>query len=150
MGNLGWDSPKDLLTQRASQVLSDAGIQPSKYKNLVAMTGKDGKGSAAELCFETPADFINARPAIRELNISFIEERHVWMDAKKTRASIYPARIVHRMAEVLADIEATMTSPSKIVKFLKGKFINVGGQRVGHTMKGEWKWTARAISNLFL
>ena len=47
----------------------------------------------------------------------FIEGRHVRMDAKKTRAEMYPARIVHRMAEVLADIEATMTSPSEIVKF---------------------------------
>ena len=45
------------------------------------------------------------------------------------------------MAEALTDLEQGCEPPKEIEKFLNGKFIKVGGDRVGYTYKGDWKWT---------
>ena len=49
------------------------------------------------------------------------------------------------MAEVLNEIEQGLANPQEVQKYLNGKFIKVGGNRVGYTFKGEWKWTTWAI-----
>ena len=45
------------------------------------------------------------------------------------------------MGEFLEDVEASREAPGKVEVFRNGKFVKVGGTRVGFTYKGSWKWT---------
>ena len=55
-----------------------------------------------------------------------------------------PARIVHRMAEFLEEMEASQSSSLPIEKKLMGKTIEVGRKRVGRVINGVWHWDAFA------
>ena len=55
----------------------------------------------------------------------------MWLDAKKERSELRPARLVHRAAECLEDVEASREDKAPIVQDLIGKVIKVGGSRVG-------------------
>lgn len=147
MGNLGWDTPKALLLERAQAVLQEAGVDPAAYTNLVPTTGKDGTGSMAQLCFSRPDLLQSSRLAVLALGKSFSTDgqvRSVWLEAKKERAELRPSRIVHRMEDILTDIEQGRPDTVEIEKVMNGKYIKVGGRRAGYIYKGEWKWTAWA------
>ena len=65
-----------------------------------------------------------------------------WLDvAKDTR----PAKIVHRMHDFLSEAETGMSPSLHVEKVMIGKLINVGGQKVGFTLKGAWVWTRRGM-----
>ena len=51
IGNLGWDTDSAVLTQRARQVLEEAGMSSDKYSHIAAAVGRQGKGSAVEIHF---------------------------------------------------------------------------------------------------
>ena len=74
------------------------------------------------------------------------QEYNYWLNAKKERSETRPGRIVKRMETCLCDVEAGMESPLAVEEVMNGKFIRVGGNRVGYTFHGEWKWTAYANS----
>ena len=148
IGNLGWDTPKALLLERAGAVLTQAGIDPSDHTSPSAVTGKDLKGSRVELRFHTPERLQSARLAVRALGKTFTEgERkyYVWLDAKKEKNETKPRRIVHRMAECLEDVEAGRDDKLDVTKVLNTKFIKVGPHRVGYVFKSEWKFTRWGI-----
>ena len=146
IGNLGWDTSGTDLMQRAKEVLSDAGIAPDSFSNLCAVTYKGDKGSSAQLCFKQPSQLQHANLAVRALNRSYTQGRYAYLDVKKERAELRPGQIVKRLAEFLVDAEAAMDTPLKIEAFANGKFVKVGGTRVGFTFRGEWKWTQYAIA----
>ena len=52
-----------------------------------------------------------------------------------------PRIIVIRVGEFLEELESKKEQPAKVEVFRNGKFVKVGGTRVGYTYKGEWKWT---------
>ena len=146
IGNLGWDSPSSELMDRAKKVLADAGVSGETYSNLCAITFKGDKGSSVQLCFQNPSLLQHASLAVRALRQSFSEERFVYLDVRKEQAERRPARVVSRMADFMADVEAGMEPPLAIEKVMNGKFVKVGGKRIGFTFKGEWKWTDYAIT----
>ena len=146
IGNLGWDTDSKTLVERARQVLQDAAVDSSKFVGPVAITGRNGKGSMAELCFTQPQDPQAAKLAVATLGKSFSGERVVWLDTKRERSERRPARIVHRMEEILTDVEAAMPEPMAVEKFLNGKYVKTGGKRAGYTLKGEWIWTQHAMT----
>ena len=137
MGNLGWNTDEKTIEERALAVLTEAGVDASWYSGLNA-TRKEG--SLAELCFNSAEQLQRARLLVRSLRKTFSDDRVVWLDVKKSREEMRPARIVHRMAECVTDFEASQSSPLAVDKQLNGKYIKVGTDRIGQVIRGEWKW----------
>ena len=104
-GNLGWDTESTVLLQRAKQALETAGIQNEAWDNLVAAVGRSDRGSACEVVFRDAGALATARMQMRARPTTFSPpDRPVWLDAKKTRQELRPARQVHRAAECLKDL----------------------------------------------
>ena len=146
IGNLGWDTPRSVIMERAKQVFTDAGVSPESFSSLCAITFKDDKGSTAQLCFNQPAQLQVAGLAVRALNRTYQQGRYVFLDVRKELSEWRPGQIVRRMADFLGDVEAARTDRLEIKPFMNGKFVKVGGDRVGFTFKGEWKWTQFAVT----
>ena len=99
----------------------------------------------AELVFSTPDALQRARVLVRAIQKSFSQDdggrnRFVWLDVKKTTEEMRPARIVHRVAEAIQEIEATQSAPLQVDKKLYGKIVEVGGRKVGQVRNGTWVW----------
>ena len=109
------------------------------------MTNKDDKGSAVMLAFNQPTDLQNAALAVGALHFTFSKGRYVWLDAKQEKSEGRPRIVCIRMAEMLEEVETNMDGPLKVEVFRNGKFVKVGGNRVGYTHKGIWKWTEYAV-----
>ena len=139
IGNLGWNEKGDIIAQRAQQVLHEAGIQLTDFRSLTAVSVN--AGSSAELIFHAPAALTAARLAVKALNKSFVDNKFVWLDAKKERRELRPSRLVHRIADVLDDLEHSRPDTQPVEKILNGKFVKVAGQRAGFSYHGAWKWT---------
>ena len=56
-----------------------------------------------------------------------------------------PARIVHRMYDVLSDIESRKADHISLEKGLNGKFIKCDKGRIGYSVSGRWQWHKLAI-----
>ena len=65
-----------------------------------------------------------------------------YLDYKKSRTALKPNRLVHRIADELTRFESFKDTPLTVTKDLRGKFVAVGGKRVGGTLNGEWVWFA--------
>ena len=76
-----------------------------------------------------------------------MEDRTVWLDVKKSTAELRPARIVHRMAEIMEEIEAAEDPPLEVTKKLNGKYVEVGvKKRIGQVRNGSWVWLPFAMT----
>ena len=102
-------------------------------------------GSAAQIVFSTPADLAETRAAVQALNRSYITGKWVWLDAKKENYELRPARLVHRVCDMLLDFESQREDPLEVEKVMNGKFVKVGGHRAGFTLHSQWKWTGYAV-----
>ena len=142
MGNLGWNDPPEVILQRAREVLGETGFSFENYDNLTAVSRK--AGSCAELKFPSAAKLKEARLAVQALNKSYVSEKWVWLDAKKEFHELRPARLVHRIYDVLVELESTREDKLKVEKVLNGKFVKLGDRRAGYTLHGQWKWTGVA------
>jgi hypothetical protein len=146
IGSLGWDTEKKVLQERALAVLKDAGVDPQTYTALVPVCGRSGKGSAAELLFRTPAGLQAARLQVRSLGREFDAGKPSWLDAKKERAELKPARVIHRIAEVLQEFENNRDDKGEVKKDTIGKTVSVSGHRACFTLNGSLKWSAWAVA----
>jgi hypothetical protein len=144
IGNLGWNDTAETILKRANEVLRDAGAQPNEYTNLVPTSRTSG--SAAELLFQSATRLQEMKLAIKSLGRAYTDERIVWMDAKKERHELRPARLVHRVFEAIQDLESTREDKMEAEKIMNGKFIKVGGTRAGYSFNSTWKWTAFAVA----
>ena len=127
IGNLGWDTDPVTVKARAKEVLDAAGIQPEQY---VGLTAPRKEGSMAQLAFHEPASLQKARLAIRALSKTFVDQKYVWLDAKKTAAENRPSKIMHRMGEFLEDVEKD-NGHGVVAKKLPRKTVEVNSNRVG-------------------
>ena len=141
IGNLGWNTTESVILDRAREVLTAAGVDPSEYNGLSATRRE---GSLAELCFNSPQQLQRARLLVKTVNKTYVDDRHVWLDVKKSRAELRPARIVHRVTEAVEEMESSQPSPQKVEKKLNGKTVVVGTEKVGHVRNGSWQWLAFA------
>jgi hypothetical protein len=71
--------------------------------------------------------------------------RKVWLDAKKDRSELRAARVIHRIAEVLAETEALRQDKLEVDKNVAGKVVAVGGSRVCFTLGAAVRWTTWAV-----
>jgi len=143
IGNLGWDSDQATIMKRAKEVLSKAGIAPADYTGL-SPTRREG--SLAELCFSNPMLLTQAKFAIRDLNKSYREGKTVWLDVKKDREELRPARIVHRISDLISEAESGREDKLPVDKVLNGKYVKVGDDKAGYCAKGLWVWTTFSTS----
>jgi hypothetical protein len=144
MGNLGWDSSKEVVITRAKEVLEKAGIKPSDYVGLTASFRQ--KGSAAELCFGTPGLLQKAKFAVSDLEESYrTDKAPVWLNVKKDREEMRPARVVHRITDLMEEAESGREDRLEVEKVMNGKKVLLGpqgSQRIaGYSNKGVWVWT---------
>ena len=79
---------------------------------------EEEKVARVELCFKDPSDLQTARLAVKPLDRTYSDGRYVWLDAKKERNELKPARVVHRMADALEDVESQQDPPLTVEKFL--------------------------------
>ena len=60
------------------------------------------------------------------------------------REEFRPARVVHRIAELITEAESGKEDPMHVEKRLNGKYVLVDNNKAGFTAKGVWIWTAWA------
>ena len=141
IGNLGWDQTSETLTERARRVLVEAAVPADHFSGLCPIVNRAGKGSLVELVFSSAVFLQHARLSVRARQLKIDGDRIVWLDARKEREELKPARIVHRICECLEDFEQACDNPLPVQKFMNGKFVKVGGTRAGYVFKSSWHWT---------
>jgi hypothetical protein len=103
----------------------------------------------------TPGGLMAAKAKVRALNKAYDGGRSVWMDAKKTREEMQPARMVHRGHEYLSDVVSGRTDGRyKFSKNPGAKTISVQIEDnpmifvVARIFGGNWRWQEWAKKNL--
>jgi len=144
MGNLGWDCSKEIATTRAKEVLEKAGVKPGDYVGLAASFGQ--KGSSVELCFTSPMLLQKAKFAISDLEVAYrTDKAPVWLNVKKDREEMRPARVVHRVTDLIEEAESGRSDGLEVEKKMNGKKVLLGPQGnqhiAGYSNKGVWMWT---------
>ena len=140
IGGLGWDSSGEDLLAKAKEVCAGIGLSELQLNSIVAIAGRNG-GSTAELIFDSPALLTQARLKVRALNVSGLNGRKVFLDAKKTRRELQPARMTHRVCEAFTEMAGNHGGDiTKIAKNLAKKSVSYDGTDVGQTVGGGWKW----------
>jgi hypothetical protein len=103
IGSLGWDTDGCLLKQRAIEALASAGTMDAEWHKLSPMVGRTGKDSGCEVWFVQTDGLSQARNRMHNCGVSFDGRRPVWIDAKKSREEMQPARMTHRL-DYLSDV----------------------------------------------
>ena len=135
---MGWNTPAAEIRTRAKEVLARAGVKESEYVGLDATRQS---GSLAELCFHNPDDLQKARLGVRSLRLKYVDDKAVWLDVKK---SLKPARVVHRVAEMLSEAEAVRENKMTVQKIMTTKHVQVGADKAGFVCGTMWIWTSFA------
>lgn len=109
MGNLGWDSEPADLVSCVTKLLNDAAVPQDAYNAMEAATGELGVGTAVEMYFTDETAFNKAMAAIRAQQRRLDSSQRVaWLDRKKSREELRPARQLHRLCGCLVDIGVSM------------------------------------------
>ena len=87
--------------------------------------GRDRKGSAVDLFFTSPEALADARHRVRAAKIAFHGTRLAWLDARKERSELRPARVVHRGFEATTVLETRRQSRSDVRKDTRQKSIKL-------------------------
>ena len=103
IAGLGEGLSGDDIIARATDVLQRAGVEASSHSGL----SSNVRGTTVFLCFNEPGLLRLAADKVRRLNASF-DGKRVWLDARRTRAENKPARAIHRAAEALHDLLASV------------------------------------------
>ena len=145
IGNSGWNTDPSIIRERAAAVFGEAGVEMNTWSGLCSTSAKPG--SSAELVFRDPSALQMARLQVKSLQKVVEGDHVVWLDAKKDRSEMRPARLTHRAYEALQDLGAEKIGDKPFVKSIKGKFISLSGRRIGYCLHGEWRWTPEAIES---
>ena len=134
------------MEHRARVALQDAGVSSEVWSGLAAVTSRAGAGNSCELIFADSTKLQEAKLLVRNLARVCCGDRPVWLDAGKTRTELRAARVIHRVHEVVAEIEAAKADPGVVVKHLNGKFVTVGQTKACYTLQGKVRWTPWAVT----
>lgn len=129
MGNLGWDTPAADLKARADEIVQLLGMTEKLEGEFQPVVGRDGTGSCAEAFFRRAEDVELYKIKLRAQGKSFMAGRQVWLDHKKTREQLRPARTIHRGAECLEDLERSRPDGSVVYKDLARRTLSVAGSK---------------------
>ena len=125
---------------KAQEICNLIGLPSSQVESIVAIAGRSG-GSTAELIFDTPALLTVARLKVRSLNAVGLSGRGIFLDAKKTRRELQPARVTHRVHEAFTELVGTQGGDiSKITK-------NKAKKSVAHEGASTWAKLSAAHGN---
>ena len=138
IGNLGWDSESATILKNAKAALQKIGIGEDEYSCLSAVRDK---GSIASLTFKNPQRLQEAKRLMRaeKFRVQGIE-KEVWVDVEKSRAELKPARLIHRITEILEEYEGARESPQPITKVMNGKQVKMGGELLAWSQHGQLQW----------
>lgn len=145
IGGLGWDMTQAQLITGAQGVLQAAQVDPQSYFGLCALVNNQDKGSLVELHFHSARALQAAKSCVRSLAQTGSSGRKVWLDAKKTRREMKPARVTKRAFQVLQEVEQARADRVQLSINLAGKYVQHPQGRVGYSWRGEWCWTQWAI-----
>lgn len=135
IGNCGWDVPSEDLVARA------AGIPDNQYHSLHSSRPKHLKGSSCDLVFRNAEQLQTGKAAMQAMAHVFDGcSNPAWLDARNI------AKIMHRMHDVLQDIENIKPERVKLTKFMNGEQIKRNGTLIGHTAHSRWVWTSSAFN----
>lgn len=141
IGDLGWDTEAATLTELAWEALEKAGISPQDIAALTPVTGRDNKGSGAKAMFRSEETLQAAKMKVRQARVTCVDAKYVWLDVKKTRAELAPARAIHRCGEIIQDLESRRPGGHRVEKNVGSKVVCVGGSRAFFTLHGQMKAT---------
>ena len=142
MGNFPWNTPATELVRMAKDSLAKAGVPDAHWRHLHAPRDP---GSSVELEFNDACNLQSARLAIR-CSAERVGDKFVWLDAAKTRDELRPARLTHRGATALSDLESKRPEDARgnVEKVMTGKQVKVAGDVMGYSAYGQWEWTRAA------
>lgn len=139
IGGLGYDTPAETLIERAKQLLTEARIPAESYYDIKAM--REGPGSMCEMYFKEAGMLTKAKWAVSTLKKCVHGNKPAWLDAKKTKQELRPARMVHRACEVLQSYEDSKIHKAVLSKNMIDKKVLRNGVAVGASRYGKWMWT---------
>ncbi|CAK0828366.1 unnamed protein product, partial [Prorocentrum cordatum] len=140
-GGLGWDTPPETLQERCRQVLREAGLE-DKVETVAAT--RDIPGSTCEVVLRDAGTMGPARLRVKALGKTFVANKKVWFDAKRSRAENAPARMMHKAKEYL---EAAATRDRAVVTLTtetKFKQVKANEIVIGYASDAAWAWTPAA------
>ena len=105
MGGLGWDESAERLMEKAVSTLTKAGVDTATFSAVTAIVSRNNEGSTVQLVFRTSQELASAKLQVRSAACKGWNDKNIWLDAKKSRTEMKPARLVHRIAQVLNDFE---------------------------------------------
>ena len=144
IGGFQWNTAGADLVKLATECLERAGVPSSDFKFLHAPRDP---GSIVSLVFTGPHKLQEARLAVKCSKYSH-GSRTIWLDAAKTREELRPARLVHRAAEAILNLENGLSENDrrKVEKVMSGKQVKAGGTVMGYTYQGNWIWAQAAVT----
>lgn len=120
------------------------------------VVGRDGRGSAGEVHFVSESALQAAKAKMRNTRQSVMPGKTIWLDMKKTREELAPARAIHRACEILTDLEGRREDTAMLDKNVGSKGIFCNGQRAWYRIKSvlkstiaaQWRYTAAEIASV--
>lgn len=87
-----------------------------------------------------------AKIKVRQLRKIFHEQKTVWLDRKKSRQELAPARAIHKCYDIVCDIEARRPDSGTVDKNPGAKILFVSGSRAFLTLNGQLRPTHMALA----
>ena len=97
-----------------------------------------------EVAFDEPESLKLARMKLRALRKELLEDKPVWLHAKKTRDELPPNRMVHRAHEHLESGTTGRSSPPALEKDMLNKALKANSLVIGYASPSDWTWTSDA------
>jgi hypothetical protein len=143
VGNLGWDDVQDVLRKRCDEFLSSLDLPAGSY---LEPSAPHRGGSFCDVEFTSPVLLQRAKQlAYNKKKVvrtdTAVGHKAIWLDARKTRVEMKPARLTHRAHEFIQGILAEKTPVVTPVKDLMGKRVSVAGAVVCFTATGQLRTT---------
>lgn len=135
------------------ETLQRAGVAAAAYSHVAPLVPAHGRGSGAEVFFNSAAALQQARVAVRSARVSFVPNRFVWLDAKRERSENAPARIVHRLHEAVVDVLTARAAQRgqalpRVDKDVPGRSLRLDNQRAAYVAQLRVRSTAAGVAAL--
>ena len=134
MSGFGFGISPDELLRRAQNALQQAQIPNTWYENLSC----NPRGTVAFLSFHEAGHLRLANAKIRRAQISHAAGSSVWLDARRTKSENRPNRAIHRAAEGLGDLNASLEKNNQRPPWAsQGLHKNMKRMAIQNGMQGE-------------
>lgn len=146
IASLGWDTEESVLIERARSVLEAAQVQSADILGLSAAVGRTRLGSVCEAVFASKAALSGAKVVVRGLRREYVQGRAVWLDHRQTPAEPKAVKAVHKVADMIKEMEGGREPPMQVTKDLSTRRVMVSGRRVLFIADGQVRWTRDGVA----